>query len=37
MPLKVREILKVLEDDGWYLASVRGGHRQYRHPTKLGG
>jgi predicted RNA binding protein YcfA (HicA-like mRNA interferase family) len=36
MPLKVGEILKILEDDGWYLATTRGSHRQYKHPTKPG-
>jgi predicted RNA binding protein YcfA (HicA-like mRNA interferase family) len=43
VPLKVSEILKLieadgwyLEADGWYLARTRGSHRQYRHPTKLG-
>jgi predicted RNA binding protein YcfA (HicA-like mRNA interferase family) len=36
MPLTVREMLKLIEDDGWYLVSTRGSHRQYRHPTKKG-
>ncbi|GGM56060.1 addiction module toxin, HicA family protein [Longimycelium tulufanense] len=36
MPLKVSEILKILEADGWYLVATRGSHRQYRHPTKPG-
>jgi predicted RNA binding protein YcfA (HicA-like mRNA interferase family) len=36
MSLKVGEILKILEDDGWYLATTRGSHRQYKHPTKPG-
>ncbi|MFM8981790.1 MAG: type II toxin-antitoxin system HicA family toxin [Spartobacteria bacterium] len=34
--MKVREIIKTIEEDGWYLARTRGGHRQYKHPTKLG-
>lgn len=36
MPLKVSEILKIIEADGWYLAATRGSHRQYKHPTKTG-
>jgi len=34
--MKVREIIKVIEADGWYLVSVKGSHRQYKHPTKPG-
>jgi predicted RNA binding protein YcfA (HicA-like mRNA interferase family) len=36
MPMKVREMLRLLEDDGWYLVATVGSHRQYKHPTKLG-
>jgi predicted RNA binding protein YcfA (HicA-like mRNA interferase family) len=35
--VKVRELIKVLEEDGWYLARTRGSHRQYRHDIKPGG
>lgn len=35
--MKVRDMLKLLEEDGWYLDRVRGSHRQYRHPVKPGG
>jgi len=34
--MKVREILRLLEDDGWYLVSTRGSHRQYKHVWKPG-
>jgi predicted RNA binding protein YcfA (HicA-like mRNA interferase family) len=34
--VKVRDVLKLLEDDGWYLVRTRGSHRQYKHPTKTG-
>ncbi|MBW4566946.1 MAG: type II toxin-antitoxin system HicA family toxin [Tolypothrix carrinoi HA7290-LM1] len=34
--MKVREIIKLIEADGWYLARTRGSHRQYKHPTKAG-
>lgn len=36
MPLKVSEIVKLLEADGWYLVRTKGSHRQYHHPTKPG-
>ena len=34
--MKVGEVLRVLRDDGWYLVTTRGSHRQFRHPTKAG-
>ena len=34
--MKVRELLKLLEEDGWYLVRAKGSHRQYRHPSKSG-
>jgi predicted RNA binding protein YcfA (HicA-like mRNA interferase family) len=34
--VKVLDVLKLLEDDGWYLARTRGSHRQFKHPTKSG-
>jgi predicted RNA binding protein YcfA (HicA-like mRNA interferase family) len=32
--VKVSEVIKLLEDDGWRLDRQTGSHRQYRHPTK---
>jgi len=34
--VKVRDIIKLLERDGWYLVATKGSHRQYKHPTKVG-
>lgn len=34
--MKVREVIKLIENDGWYLVRTRGSHRQYRHPIKRG-
>jgi predicted RNA binding protein YcfA (HicA-like mRNA interferase family) len=34
--VKVREILKLIEADGWYLDRTRGSHRQYKHREKRG-
>ena len=34
--MKVRNVVKLIEDDGWHLARTRGSHRQYKHPDKPG-
>jgi predicted RNA binding protein YcfA (HicA-like mRNA interferase family) len=34
--MKVRDIIRIIEADGWYLVDTRGSHRQYRHPAKSG-
>lgn len=34
--MKIRKVIKLIEDDGWFLAKVTGSHRQYKHPTKKG-
>ena len=34
--MKVREVLRLLQQDGWYLIKTRGDHRQFKHPTKPG-
>nr|HET6901068.1 type II toxin-antitoxin system HicA family toxin [Ktedonobacteraceae bacterium] len=34
--MKIREIIKRLEADGWYIVSTEGSHRQYKHPSKPG-
>ena len=34
--MKVREILRLLMDDGWFLVATEGSHRQFKHPTKPG-
>lgn len=31
-----KEIIKLLQDDGWYLVRTRGDHHQFKHPTKKG-
>lgn len=33
---KVKEVLRMLEQDGWYLARTKGDHRQYKHKDKPG-
>jgi predicted RNA binding protein YcfA (HicA-like mRNA interferase family) len=34
--LKIREIIKMIEADGWYLDRQKGSHKQYKHPEKNG-
>jgi predicted RNA binding protein YcfA (HicA-like mRNA interferase family) len=34
--MKTKEVIKILEEDGWYLSRTRGSHRQYKHSQKLG-
>ncbi|HWE61982.1 MAG TPA: type II toxin-antitoxin system HicA family toxin, partial [Chloroflexota bacterium] len=34
--MKVRDMIKRVEADGWILARTRGSHRQYRHTIKPG-
>jgi len=34
--VKVRELVRMLEEDGWFLARTRGSHHQYKHPVKAG-
>ena len=34
--MKVRDIIRLIEEDGWRFHSQRGSHRQYVHATKRG-
>lgn len=34
--MKVSEVIKQLQADGWYLARTKGSHRQFKHPDKPG-
>lgn len=34
--MKVREVLRRLRADGWVQVKSKGGHRQFKHPTKRG-
>jgi predicted RNA binding protein YcfA (HicA-like mRNA interferase family) len=34
--MKVRELLTLLRDDGWYLKDTEGSHRQFKHRVKSG-
>jgi predicted RNase H-like HicB family nuclease len=37
VPLKVSEIIKLIEADGWYLVATRGSHRPNQARTGYGG
>jgi predicted RNA binding protein YcfA (HicA-like mRNA interferase family) len=34
--MKVRDVIKLIEADGWYRIKTEGDHRQYTHPMKRG-
>ena len=34
--VKFRELIRLLEEDGWQLVAQRGSHQQYEHPSKPG-
>jgi len=36
MPYKIRDVIKMIETDGWFLSRQTGSHRQYKHATKKG-
>ena len=34
--MKVKEAIRMLEKDGWFIVRTKGSHRQYKHDTKKG-
>ena len=34
--MTVREVLRIIEEEGWIMVAQKGSHRQYKHPTKPG-
>ena len=36
MSMKVRDIIRLVQDDGWFLVRTRGSHRHFKHPSKPG-
>lgn len=34
--MKVRDAVKLIEGDGWFLVRTKGSHRQYKHENKAG-
>ncbi|MDH5468722.1 MAG: type II toxin-antitoxin system HicA family toxin [Candidatus Aminicenantes bacterium] len=34
--MKIRDIIKIIELDGWFMVRMRGSHRQFKHKNKKG-
>jgi predicted RNA binding protein YcfA (HicA-like mRNA interferase family) len=34
--MRVREVISFIERNGWVLVSIKGSHRQFKHPVKKG-
>jgi predicted RNA binding protein YcfA (HicA-like mRNA interferase family) len=34
--VKVKEIIRIIETEGWYYSRQTGSHRQFKHPVKKG-
>lgn len=34
--MKVRDAIKMIQNDGWEMVRTRGSHRQYKHQNKNG-
>jgi predicted RNA binding protein YcfA (HicA-like mRNA interferase family) len=34
--MKVKDVIRLLEGEGWFLVATRGSHRQYKHPVQPG-
>jgi predicted RNA binding protein YcfA (HicA-like mRNA interferase family) len=34
--MKFRELIKLIQQDGWKLHNTTGSHQQYKHPSKPG-
>lgn len=34
--MKVRDVVKLVEEDRWYHVETKGDHRRYKHPVKKG-
>ena len=34
--MTVKELIRAIEQDGWYLVGTKGSHRQFKHAEKKG-
>jgi len=34
--MKVKEVIRIIEQDGWFKVRQKGSHMQYKHATKKG-
>ncbi len=36
LQVNVRDVIKMVEKDGWFVVRTKGSHRQFKHKTKKG-
>ncbi|MBO8155830.1 MAG: type II toxin-antitoxin system HicA family toxin [Bacillaceae bacterium] len=36
MPKSSREVIEIIQTDGWYICRTKGSHYQFKHPIKTG-
>jgi len=34
--MRIRDVIRMLTADGWFLVATRGSHRQFKHGSKTG-
>jgi len=34
--MKVKEVIKIIEQEGWFMVRIRGSHRQFKHNHRQG-
>lgn len=34
--MKIRDVIKIIREDGWYVVKTKGSHIQFKHSTKPG-
>ncbi len=34
--MKIKDVIKLIQEDGWYRVAIKGSHQQYKHPLKPG-
>jgi predicted RNA binding protein YcfA (HicA-like mRNA interferase family) len=34
--MKIRDVIRLIEEDGWYIVATKGSHRQFKHRSKPG-
>ena len=34
--MRIREVIRLLKSDGWFLVTTKGSHMQFKHPKKKG-
>ncbi len=34
--MKFKELLRIIQDDGWFQVRINGSHRQFKHSNKKG-